>query len=493
MNLARLAPLLALVFVLSACAGPRSEAPAEPQAPAPAPNAATALDLVPYRAEVEALVRESLSKGQSYAILSDLCGTAPKRLSGSAGAARAVEWGERTMRAIGLSNVRLEPVLVPHWERGETESLRMLDADGLPQERLSILALGGSVATPPGGVSGEVMVVTSFEELRARASEARGKIVLFNRPMDPAQHDCFAAYGGAVDQRSRGASEAARAGARAALVRSMTMALDDHPHTGAMRYDADVEPLPTAALSTRAADLLAARVASGERVRVNLQLSCRTLPDVLSHNVVGEIPGHGSEGELVVVGGHLDAWDVGHGAHDDGAGCTHSLEAARLILARGLKPRRTIRVVLFMNEENGARGAEAYYRDHAEELERHVLALESDAGGFTPRGFATDANPDAFESLRAIVELLDTASANALRVGGGGVDIGPLARAGVPLVGFRPDDERYFDHHHCERDTLDNVHPRELALGSGAIAGLLHVIANLPQPLPRHPQPKSAR
>ncbi|MBM3990597.1 MAG: M20/M25/M40 family metallo-hydrolase [Planctomycetes bacterium] len=489
MNLAREAAVLAILAASVSCTSvPPLAAPptSVPQLATPAP------ELEAYRSDVEALVREALVKGRSFALLAELCLSAPKRLSGSKGAARAVAWAERTMRSIGLSNVRLEPVLVPHWERGETESLRVLDADGLPRERLSILALGGSVATPPGGVSAEVMVVTSFEELRARAAQARGKIVLFNRPMDPAQHDCFAAYAGAVDQRGRGASEASRVGARAALVRSMTMALDDHPHTGALRYDEDVAPLPAAALSTLAADRLAARVAAGERVRVNLQLSCRTLPDVLSHNVVGEIPGTGIEREIVVVGGHLDAWDVGHGAHDDGAGCAHCLEAARLILARGLQPRRTIRVVLFMNEENGARGAQAYYEGHLDELERHVLALESDAGGFTPRGFATDANPRAFESLRAIVELLDSASANALRVGGGGVDIGPLARSGVPLVGFRPDDERYFDHHHCERDTLDNVHPRELALGSGAIAGLLHVIANLPQPLRRNPQPVPA-
>jgi carboxypeptidase Q len=483
MNLARLAPLLALVFGSAGCQSAGPVPAATPEAPRQ-----PALSAEEWRGDVESLVRASLSQGRSYALLSDLCRTAPKRLSGSEGAARAVEWGERTMRELGLSNVRLEPVMVPHWERGELESLRRIDSAGLPAERFPLLALGGSIATMPGGVTADVVVVTSFEELRQRENEVRGKIVLFNRPMDPAQHDCFAAYGGAVDQRSRGASEAARVGARAALVRSMTMALDDHPHTGAMRYDADVLPIPTAAISTRAADQLAVEIARGERVTLNLQLSCRTLPDVLSHNVVGEIPGSDPSGELLVVGGHLDAWDVGHGAHDDGAGCVHSLEAARLILASKLPMRRTLRVVLFMNEENGARGAESYYRTHADELERHVLALESDAGGFTPRGFATDANPTTFESLRAIVELLETASANALRVGGGGVDIGPLARAGVPLVGFRPDDERYFDHHHCERDTIDAVHPRELALGSGAIAGLLYVVANLPEPLPRNPK-----
>jgi Zn-dependent M28 family amino/carboxypeptidase len=452
---------------------------------APAQRPAARLDLERFRPDVDRLLTEALARGQSWQLLSGLCTQAPRRLSGSVGAEKAVQWAAQAMRDAGLE-VKLEPVMVPRWERGELESLLELDAGGAPRGKFPILALGGSVATPPGGVSAEVLVVTNFDELRTRAAEARGKIVLLNRPMDPGLHDCFAAYGGAVDQRSRGASEAAKVGARAVLVRSMTMALDDHPHTGALRYEDGVEPIPAAAISTRAADALAARIAKGERVRLNLQLSCRTLPDVLSHNVVGDLVGT-NPGEIIVVGGHLDAWDVGHGAHDDGAGCVHALEAVRLIRALGLPHRRTLRVVFFMNEENGARGAEAYYRTHEGELARHVLAVESDAGGFTPRGFSTDAPPDAIALLREIAALLENSGATQVKPGHGGVDIGPMARAGVPLVGFRPDDERYFDHHHCERDTLDAVHPRELALGAGAIAGLLHVVANLPEPLPRHP------
>lgn len=482
--------LLALAAPFTACtSAPRASLPADAPVEPPVTSAqpqSRPFDCEPWRADVEGLIQESLARGRSYEFLSELCRVAPLRLSGSPGAERAVEWAETAMRSCGLANVHREPVLVPHWERGELEALFVLDTHGLPGERLPILALGGSVATPPGGVSADLLVVTSFEELRERAAEARGKIVLFNRPMDHAQHDCFSAYGGAVDQRSRGAAEAAKAGARAALVRSMTMAVDDHPHTGAMRYELGVEQLPTAALSTRAADELARRVARGERVQLNLQLACRTLPDVPSFNIVGELVGREAPAEIVVVGGHLDAWDVGHGAHDDGAGCVHALEALRLIKERGLSTRRTLRVVMFMNEENGARGAEAYYQTHKDELGSHVLALESDAGGFTPRGFTSDAPPEGLALLREVARLLGNASADAVRPGGGGVDIGPLARAGVPLVGFRPDDERYFDHHHCARDTIDAVHPRELALGAGAISGFLYVVGNLPDAPPRN-------
>lgn len=479
---------MVLALAVTACHAAEVRTAAAPKLaaePAPAQAQAPRVDLERFRPDVDRLLAEALARGQSWQLLSGLCTTAPKRLSGSVGAEKAVQWAAQAMRDAGLA-VRLEPVMVPRWERGELESLLELDAAGAPRGSFPILALGGSVATAPGGVSAEVISVTSFDELRARAAEARGKIVLLNRPMDPGQHDCFAAYGGAVDQRGRGASEAAKAGARAVLVRSMTMALDDHPHTGAMRYENGVEPIPAAAISTRAADALAARLAAGERVRLNLQLSCRTLPDVLSHNVVGDLVGTNPD-EIIVVGGHLDAWDVGQGAHDDGAGCVHALEAVRLIHALGLPHARTLRVVFFMNEENGARGADAYYKAHEGELARHVLAVESDAGGFTPRGFSTDAPPDGLALLREIASLLENAGAATVKPGHGGVDIGPMARAGVPLVGFRPDDERYFDHHHCERDTLDAVHPRELALGAGAIAGLLHVVANLPEPLPRNP------
>jgi Zn-dependent M28 family amino/carboxypeptidase len=438
---------------------------------------------------MDELVKASLARGRSYELLSELCRAAPHRLSGSEGAERAVAWAEDAMRRCGLARVRRESVRVPRWVRGDTERLFRVDANGLPNGTYPVLALGGSVATPPGGVTAEVIAVQSFEELAALGSAARGKIVLFDRPMPRESCDCFEAYGAAVGQRAHGAVEAGKIGAAAALVRSMTMRSDDFPHTGSMRYDPGVPQIPAAAISTRGADDLAARIRAGERPRVNLQLACRTYPDVESANVVGDVVGSELPDEIVLLGGHLDAWDVGEGAHDDGAGCVHALEAARLIVERGVAPKRTIRVVMFMNEENGVRGGEGYFAAHQAELGRHVLAFESDAGGFTPRGFSTDAPPEALAILKSIAARLGAASASSMESGWGGVDISPLARAGVPLVGFRPDDERYFDHHHSERDTLDAVHPRELALGAGAISAFAWAVANLDGPLPRNAAP----
>lgn len=489
----------AALFV-AACSAPKpGEAPSDsPQVTADAAalipiEAEPALDAQPWRADVEGLLADALARGRSFDLLTGLCTAAPHRLAGSPGAERAVAWALRAMSECGLENVRAEPVMVPRWERGATERLELVSADGSVERELAVLALGGSVGTPVSGITAEVVAVKSFDELRALGEGARGKIVLFDRPLDPALLDTFAAYGGAVDQRSRGAIEAARAGALAALVRSMTHARDDAPHTGAMGYADGVAKVPAAAVSTQAADLLSSRIAGGESVRVRLTMSCRTLDDVESANVVGEIVGRERPDEIVVVGGHLDAWDVGQGAHDDGAGCVHAIEALRLIKARGLRPRRTLRAVMFMNEENGTRGARAYFEAHAGEMERHMLALESDRGGFTPRGFTTDANADALAILREIAALLEAAGAGDVSPGWGGVDIAPMARAGVPLVGFLPDDERYFDFHHSANDVLAAVHPRELALGAGAIAGLVYVVADLPATLPRNSVAQPAR
>lgn len=490
-----LAASLLFAVLVCACRTPATDAATsataavEPEIPA-APGGATAqpellptLDSAPWRETVEALISEALARGRAYEMLSELCRVAPLRLSGSKGADRAVEWARETMLAIGLENVRLEPCMVPHWERGSIERLELVDPSSGAREPLRILALGGSVATSSGGMRAGVIEVKSFDELERRAAEARGKIVFLNRAMDPGQHDCFAAYGGAVDQRSVGAQRAANVGAVGVVVRSMTMRLDDSPHTGSMSYAAEGPRIPAVAVSTMGAERLSSALASDAALELELELDCRTLPDAPSANVIGEIVGREAPHEIVVMGGHLDAWDVGHGAHDDGAGCVHALEAARLILARGLRPRRTIRVVLFMNEENGTRGAKAYYEAHAAQMEHHVLALESDAGGFTPRGFSTDANAQSFAQLTQIGATLARAGANNVFAGWGGVDIAPMARNGVILVGYRPDDERYFDHHHSERDTIDQVHPRELALGAGAIAGMIYVVADLPQRL----------
>jgi Zn-dependent M28 family amino/carboxypeptidase len=438
----------------------------------------------------EKIRRAALTERNTFAMLKSLVKEAPHRLSGSVGAAKAVKWAERTMKEAGLENVRLDPVLVPHWERGEVEVLKVAGRGRGAGERFAILALGGSIATPEIGITAGVIEVKSFKELADRRAEADGKIVFFNRPMDPAILDPGRAYSQAVDQRVRGAIEASKAGGVAAIVRSITTRLDDAPHTGGMRYDKKVPPIPAAAVSTVGAERISALLASGKKLRLNLKLDCRKYMDQPSHNVIGELPGTSKPEEILVVGGHLDSWDVGEGAHDDGAGCCQSIEAVRLLKALGLVPKRTIRVVLFMNEENGLRGGKAYALDHAHEMKKHVLALESDRGGFTPRGFVTDANPDAFAVLRKFADRLEGWDAGALKKGGGGADISPMARHGVIQVGYLPDTQRYFDYHHAATDTIDKVNERELELGTAVMASLLYAVANAKETLPRNPVKK---
>ncbi len=439
------------------------------------------------RPAVTVLLKEGLARGQAYDKLAELCRVAPRRLSGSPGAAAAVEWARQQMLADGLENVRLVPCMVPHWERGQVAELRVVEPPEAAGERLAILALGGSVATPEGGLTAEVVQVRSWDELKALGEQVRGKLVFYNRPMDPTLFEYGAAYGGAVDQRGQGAIEAARRGGVGAIVRSMTTRLDDFPHTGAMRYADDLPRVPAVAVSTLGAERLAALLARGP-VRVHLALDSRWLPDAPSANVVGEITGREWPEEVIVLGGHLDAWDVGQGAQDDGGGCCQAMEALRLLRALHLAPRRTIRCVLFMNEENGGRGADAYRDSVADALDRHVLAIESDGGVGTPRGFGAKGTPEALATLRAIASLLEPAGCGEFREGGGGADIDPLAEAGgVTVMAFRSDTQHYFDLHHSARDTLDTVWPREINLGAAAMAAMAYVVAELEQPLPHVP------
>jgi len=423
---------------------------------------------------------------RSHALLADLCRKAPKRLAGSPGARDAVRWAERALSEAGCDRVWREQVEVPHWERGEREELRLVGADAaaLGAPPLNVTALGGSIGTPPEGIEGEVVVAFDFDELRALGGAIDGKVVLFARPMDPTLEDTFAAYGGAVDQRGRGAVEAARLGARAVLVRSMTTRADDFPHTGAMRYVDDVERIPAAGISTRAADWLVAEAAAGRRHRVRLWLDARWFEPAVGYNVLGELTGRETSDELVLVGGHLDAWDLASGAHDDGAGCVHAVEAVRLLTELGLRPRRTLRVCLFANEENGLRGGRAYAAEHAGE--RHVAAIESDRGGFRPRGFTTNASAGhaARRMLEDLAAPLADWGADRIETGGGGADIGPLEEHGVVLIGLKPDSARYFDFHHAANDHPDAVHPRELALGAAAVASLAFALAETPTALP---------
>lgn len=440
----------------------------EPAAPAPE-----------LAARCRALFARALEDNRSHALLADLCKSAPKRMSGSAGYAAAVEWGKQQMLALGFQNVRLEPCLVPHWERGAPETLALTAPAALAGEKLAVLALGGSIATAPDGLVGRVVEFKGLGDLRENAARAKGAIAFLNQPLDPTEVDTFRAYGKAVGQRWAGAMEAARGGAIAVLVRSMTLRLDDHPHTGSMGYADDVPKIPSAAISTRAAERLSALLAAGQPVEVALALHCRTLPDVESFNVVGELVGKEKPDEILVVGGHLDAWDAGDGAHDDGAGCAQALESLRLIRALGYGPRRTLRCVLFANEEFGTRGGKAYAAAHAGELEKHVLALESDRGGFSPRGFEGTLSDAARARLAPLYDALSFAQIAHWEPGNGGVDIGPMKDAGVPLVGLVTDTQRYFDVHHAATDVIENVHPRELALGAAAMAALLHYVDGL--------------
>jgi len=426
------------------------------------------------RTRCAALVERALDDNRAIALLADLVAAAPKRLSGSPGSADAVQWGLRTMHELGLQNVRAEPCLVPHWERGvETASIV---GDGEP---LRVTALGGSIGTPSDGIEAEVVEVRSFEQLQQLGDAARGKLVFFNRPMPRALRAVGQAYGEAVPQRSNGAIEAGKVGAVGAIVRSMTTALDALPHTGAMHYDPQVPQVPAAAIATLDAERLHAALQRGP-VRVRLQLGCRQLPDAPGANVVGELVGSTFPERIVVVGGHLDAWDLGQGAHDDGAGCVHALEAVRLLQACGIRPRCTIRVVLYANEENGLRGARAYADAHRDELRHHVAALESDSGGFAPSGILTSLRDEAAAAMRAALAPLQDHGAGTFLPGAGacGADIGPLHDAGVPCFGLHVGSQRYFDHHHAANDTLAAVDDRELALGAAVVAFTLSVLAD---------------
>jgi Zn-dependent M28 family amino/carboxypeptidase len=434
-------------------------------APAPADDAET----------LRRIFAASLADGRAHANLTTLVARHPGRLSGSANLAGAIGWAEATLRALDLDRVHLQPVKVPHWERGRPESVTLLGRDGR-EVPLRALALGGSAATPGSDrLVAEVVEVKSLDDVtRLGAAGVAGRIVFYNRPMDPAAAHPGNAYGAAVDQRSRGPAHAGRLGAAAVLVRSMTQARDDLPQSGMTSFPAGTEPIPAVALSTVAADTLSAALAAGP-VRVALQLDCRRRPDADSHNVIGEIRGREFPDRVILVGGHIDSWDIAPGAHDNGAGVVQSIEILRLFRALGLRPRHTLRCVLFTNEENGIRGSLAYAAAVKESRETHVLAVESDTGGFQPVGFNLgstqgDAHERAAAKWRALFEPYGL---HTFRRGTGGVDVGPLLVQGVTVAGLLTDSQRYFDLHHTTADGLDQVSPRELQFGAAAVAALV--------------------
>jgi carboxypeptidase Q len=421
------------------------------------PTPAAAAELSPDEKMLRDIYTAALASGPAYENLRELVTKYPGRLAGS----KALEGAVRT---------ELQPVKVPHWERGAPERAAILG--GGP---LALAALGNSSATPAGGLTASVVEVQSLDELKGM--DVKGKIVFFNRPMNPAHIVPGKAYGEAVDQRGRGPAEAAKYGAVAVLVRSITHRLDDVPHTGNTTFPPDSPRLPAAALSTVAANRLSAALKANPALQVSLTINARTLPDADSHNVLGEIRGSESPEKIIVVGGHLDSWDIAPGAHDDGAGIVQSVEVLRLLKAAGYRPRHTIRAVLFTNEENGVRGAAIYSTVAKEKNEIHVLAIESDGGGHQPRGFNLgNATADAHLKAARWLKLFEPYGIHYFQHGRGATDVAPLLAHGATVAGLQTDTQRYFDIHHTTEDSLDKVNPRELALGAAAMASLVYLV-----------------
>jgi hypothetical protein len=427
---------------------------------------------------LKTIYKNSLINGQSYQWLDYLSNQIGGRLSGSLNAELAVEYTKSELENLGLDRVWLQPVMVPKWVRGNPEFAYIETAPG-KTIAVNICALGGSVATSVQGLKAEVIEVQGIDELKLLdRSQVEGKIVFFNRPMQADLILTFEAYGGCVDQRYSGAAAAGKLGAVAMIVRSMNLRLDDLPHTGSMSYgDAPVsERIPSSAISTNDAEMLSGMLKIDSSLKLYLKQNCRQLEDVLSYNVIGEITGSQFPNEIITVGGHLDSWDLGDGSHDDGAGCVQSMDVLRLLKISGIQPKRTIRVVLFMNEENGLRGGNAYAKEATQKGENHIFALESDSGGFTPRGFTFDGPDYKVDQILRWKPLFEPYLIHYFKKGGSGADIGPLKNSTNVLAGLRPDSQRYFDHHHAANDTFDAVNKRELELGAATMTSLIYLV-----------------
>ena len=433
-----------------------------------------------HKVFIDKVYNEALSNGQSYEWLDYLSNEIGGRLSGSINYDRSVKWGKDELNLIGIDSVWLQPVMIPKWVRGAPEYAHIESSPGNTIS-VPIAALGGSISTPSIGISANVIEVKSFDELNNIGKDSiSGKIIFFNRKMDPTLINTFQSYGGSVNQRTQGAAKAARLGAIGVIVRSMTTTLDDYPHTGSMYYDGITlnERIPAAAISTNGAELLSSMLSLNPNIKFFFRQNSKNFPDVLSYNVIGQIDGSERSDEIIVVGGHLDSWDLGDGSHDDGAGIVQSMEVLRILKSLNYKPKRTIRVVLFANEENGLRGGNKYAELAKKNNETHFFALESDAGGFTPRGFSFDTSESEFNSLKEFKHLFKEYGADNFIIGGSGADIGPLKDNKIILAGLRPDPQRYFDYHHAASDTFDKINKRELELGAAAMTALVYLLDN---------------
>jgi hypothetical protein len=426
-------------------------------------------------ATIRAIADEILLHGKAYDNLRTLTKQVGARLTGSPQTYKAEAWGQKALQQAGADQVKLQACLVPHWVRGGKDEAWVVSG-GKKGQAFDVLALGNSVGTGPKGIQALVMLVNSFDELEQRKAEVKGKIVFYNYKFSDTYIRTFEAYRDAVPYRVIGPSKAAKYGAVAVVIRSMSHAADNNPHTGTTRYNDSFPKIPAAALGLQDADRLAALL-QHEPVNVFLRTNARMLPDTVAHNVIGELAGSEFPEQVITVGGHLDSWDPAEGAHDDGSGCVQSIEVLRALKAIGYKPRHTIRVVLFANEENGTRGGLKYAEEAKTKKEKHVFALESDAGGFTPREIGVTASTEQLAKMQQWLPLLLPYGISQITNGGGGSDIGPLnQQLGTPLAGTEPDSQRYFDIHHARSDVFEAVNKRELELGAVTMAALIYLV-----------------
>ena len=431
--------------------------------------------------QLDNIYKEALTNGKSYDWLNHLCNQIGGRLSGSLNEARAIQWAKEELGALPIDSLWLQPVMVPKWVRGTFEYANIESSPG-NTINVNICALGGSIATPSVGIRANVLEVKKIEDLaRLGKDQIEGKIVFFNRSMDPNFINTFDAYSDAVNQRYNGAAEAAKYGAVAVIVRSLNLRLDDYPHTGVMSYgDLPLNKrIPAASISTNHAELLSSMIALNPKLRFFIKQNCKNYPEVKSYNVVAQITGEESPEKIILVGAHLDSWDLGDGAHDDGAGVVQSMEVIRLLSFKGFRPKNTIRVVLFANEENGLKGAKAYAESVENKKEKHLLALESDTGGFSPRGFSFDTKKRHFNKVLSWKSYFEPYDIHLFRRNGSGADVNLLKENAMVLAGLRTDSQRYFTHHHSEMDTFEEINQRELELGAATMTALVYLTDQL--------------
>jgi hypothetical protein len=423
---------------------------------------------------IKKIADDVLTNGKAYDLLHTLTKTIGGRLAGSPQFAKAVQWGKMAMQELGADTVYLQETMVPHWVRGGIDKVMVVEQNGKKVSiALDALALGNSLG---GNVSAKVIAVKNFDELEKRKDEIKGNIVFYNYPFNPTYIVPSRAYGESGVYRRNGPSRAAKYGAVGVLIRSLTEATDNNPHTGAMAYNDSFPKIPCAALGLVDADKLWS-ACQFSTVKVSITTNAKFLPDTIGHNVVAELKGTEFPNQYITVGGHLDSWDVNEGAHDDGAGVVHTIEVMRVLKALGYHPKHTLRFVLFANEENGLRGGDKYAALAKEKNENHLFALESDEGGFTPRGFGITTSAESFKKVQSWLPLLKPYGTETIAAGGGGADIGPLAKnVKASIGGFVPDNQRYFDLHHARNDVFENVNKRELHLGAVNIAGLIYLV-----------------